>query len=68
MHRRKFMQREAAEYLGWDETYVSKLLSGARVPGLDNAIHLERMTGIPVERWASTELDKDDASVAAKRR
>ena len=63
MHRRRFMQREAAEYLGWDETYVSRILTGARVPGLDNAIHLERMTGIPVEVWASSALDTDEEPV-----
>lgn len=68
MHRRRFMQREAAEYLGWDETYVSRLLSGTRVPGLDNAIHLERMTGIPVEVWASSALDNDSDTVAAESR
>lgn len=68
MHRRRFMQREAAEYLGWDETYVSRLLTGGRVPGLDNAIHLERMTGIPVEVWASSELDTDETAISAKRR
>lgn len=62
------MQTEMAEYLGWDETYVSRILTGARVPGLDNALHLERKTGIPVEVWASSELDKDDDAVVANGR
>jgi len=65
MHRRRFMQMEMADYLGWDETYVSRILTGARVPGLDNAIHLERKTGIPVEVWASSELDNDEVAAVA---
>lgn len=68
MHRRKFMQREAAEYFGWHETYVSQLVNGQRVPGLDNAVHLERLTGIPVEAWASDELDTLAANVGGKSR
>lgn len=51
------MQREAAEHFGWDETYVSQLVNGRRSPGLDNAILIERLTGIPVEAWASSALD-----------
>lgn len=61
MERRGFNQREAAEHFGWDETFVSRLLAdGARhqKPGLDNAIKIERETGIPVEAWVSSELDK----------
>lgn len=64
MHRRRFLQRETAEYLGWDETYVSQLLNARRSPGLDNAVHMERLTGIPVEAWASDELDKLAAATA----
>ena len=58
MHRRRFMQREAAEHFGWHETYISQLLNGARTPGLDNAVTIERETGIPVEAWMSSELAK----------
>lgn len=60
MRRRGFKQADAARYLGVDEPYVSVLLSGKRTPGLDNAVKLERLTGIPVEAWASSELDNDD--------
>lgn len=56
------MQREAAEYFGWHETYVSQILNGHRVPGLDNAVEIERMTGIPVEAWVSSTLDKSAVS------
>ena len=58
MHRRRFMQREAGDFFGWHESYISQLLSGARVPGLDNAVIIERMTGIAVEAWVSSELDR----------
>ena len=71
MIRRRFLQKEAAEYLGIDETFVSQLVNGRRVPGLENAVHLERMTGIPVEAWMSTERGNTDDTVgldAAKSR
>lgn len=65
MRRRGFNQADAARYLQFDEPYVSVLLSGKRTPGLDNAIHLERLTGIPVEAWASSELGEPDQPVTA---
>jgi transcriptional regulator with XRE-family HTH domain len=58
-------QAEAARYLGFDAPYVSVLLSGKRTPGLDNAINLERLTGIPVEAWASSELGDSEVPVGA---
>lgn len=65
MHRRKFFQREAAEYLGVHETFVSQLVNGERTPGLENAITIERLTGIPVEAWLSTASDTTDDRVPA---
>lgn len=65
MHRRRFMQKEAAEHLGFDQTFVSQLVNGARVPGLENAINIERETGIPVEAWLPTERDESDQPVHA---
>lgn len=62
--RRGFMQREAADYFGWHETYISHLLSGSRTPALDNAVHIERMTGIPVEAWVPSEMDKCETVAA----
>lgn len=60
------MQKEAAEYFGYHETYISQLLSGARTPGLENAVHIERMSGIPVEAWASSEQDSEAVPAGAK--
>lgn len=65
MRRRGFNQADAARYLQFDEPYVSVLRSGKRTPGLDNAIHIERLTGIPVEAWASTELDGTNQPTSA---
>jgi transcriptional regulator with XRE-family HTH domain len=65
MHRRRFMQTEAAKYLGFDPTFVSQLVNGARTPGLDNAIKIERATGIPVEAWLSTDRDETVQPVSA---
>lgn len=62
--RAKLNQRKTAEYLGFDETYVSQLLGEKRTPGLDNALLIERMTGIPVEAWASFESDRTETAVA----
>jgi transcriptional regulator with XRE-family HTH domain len=65
MHRRRFLQREAAEHLGFDATFVSQLVNGARVPGLDNAVRIERETGIPVEAWMPSERDETVQPVSA---
>jgi transcriptional regulator with XRE-family HTH domain len=69
MRRRGFKQADAARYLEFDEPYISVLLSAKRTPGLDNAIKLERLTGIPVEAWASSELDNpaEPVSVSASK-
>ena len=53
MRRRGFLQSDAARYLGLPEPTVSKVLSGGDRLGLNRAIHVERLTGIPVEAWAS---------------
>ncbi|MPZ20119.1 MAG: helix-turn-helix domain-containing protein [Luteitalea sp.] len=58
LRRRGFNQADAARYLEYDQPFISQLLSGARSPGLKNAIHLERLTGIPVEAWTANDLDE----------
>ena len=62
MRRRVFNQAETAEHFGWDETTISKILNGVRVPGLENAVKIERETGIPVEAWLPTPADKRRAA------
>lgn len=52
--------RDTAEYFGWDETFISKIVNGTRSPGLQNAIFIERRTGIPVEAWVTSEVDTSE--------
>lgn len=66
-------QRDVAEFFGWDETFIAKLLaddgsSQQRKPGLANAIIIERKTGIPVEAWVSSELDESSEPVSVNGR
>jgi len=70
IRRRGFSQREAAEYLGWEETFISKLVNGERTPGLTNAVKIEDLTGIPTKAWVSSRVDKEEServSVRQKR-
>ena len=57
MDRARLNQRQTAGYFGWDETFISQLVTGKRVPGLPNAIRIERETGIPGEAWVPTDMD-----------
>lgn len=71
MERRRFNQREAAEFLGLNDVHFSQILNNKRQPGLANAIRLEQRTGISVESWALSQLstpDEDVAGVSRKRR
>lgn len=49
--RSKLNQLEAAEVMGFDKTALNHILTGKRTPGLQNALKIERATGIPVEAW-----------------
>lgn len=60
IERRHVNQREAAELLGFGTVFLSQLLNRARKPGLDNAIQIERVTGISVEAWLLTEVSPTD--------
>jgi transcriptional regulator with XRE-family HTH domain len=64
MERREWNQAETAAYFGCDISFISQLINRRRTPGLANAILIERKTGIPVEAWASSELDKSAEPVA----
>jgi transcriptional regulator with XRE-family HTH domain len=66
--RSKINQRQAAELLEVDQTYLSQILSGKRSPGLATAVHFENVTGIAVEAWVAQEAGEqsegDHGSVA----
>jgi plasmid maintenance system antidote protein VapI len=65
MRRRGFTQADAARYLGWDQGNISVVLAGKRTLGLETALRVERLTGIPVEAWSETESDKLEIAVTA---
>lgn len=60
MRRRGFTQADAARFLNFDAASMSNFCAGKRTPGLETALRIERLTGIPVEAWASTDIDNDD--------
>jgi plasmid maintenance system antidote protein VapI len=59
MRRRGFNQADACRFLGFDAASMSNFCAGKRTPGLETALRIERLTGIPVEVWASSELGTD---------
>lgn len=70
MRRRGFTQADMARYFDWDQSFVSVLMSGRRSPGLETAITIERLAGIPVEAWLPTEVGvsaEPIAEIPAKR-
>ena len=69
MRRRGFTQADAARYLELPSPTVCLILKGKDQLGLRRAICVERLTGIPVEAWASqvdddAELESADAANA----
>lgn len=67
MERRGLSNTEAAAHFEWDLTFISKLVNGHRLPGLANAIKIERETGIPVEAWMPSKLDSDGETAGVGR-
>lgn len=53
MQREKLSQREVAQSLGWDSTYVSAIVNGRRRPQLNNAFKIQELTksNVPVDSW-----------------
>lgn len=68
--RSKLNQLEAAQLIGIDPTQLSQILTGKRRPGLDNAVKIERATGIVVEAWVPLTDDEpaEAVSVSAPKR
>ena len=65
IERSKLTQRTAAELLGMHYTFINQILGGSRSPALGTAVRIERVTGIPVEAWMPTEVDKECQPMAA---
>ena len=65
MDRSKLNQTETAQLLGFDAVFLSQILNGHRRPGLDNAITIERVTGISVESWSLNDLRELQVAVVA---
>lgn len=53
--RMRLKQYELADLLGMHEATLSQIFSGVRRPGLDTALRIQRITGIPVDAWSDTE-------------
>lgn len=64
----RYTQVEAAGILGFHEAYMSMIVNGHRAPGRENAVKIERLTGIPVEAWTSTRVDESAERGRGKRR
>lgn len=65
IERSKLNQTEAAAVIGMEKTQLSHILNAKRTPGLQNAVKIERATGIPAEAWLSTEMDETAEAVGA---
>lgn len=50
--------RLAADFLGLDETDLSKYLAGTKTPGLANAALIQERTGIPAVSWVDNQVGK----------
>jgi len=56
-------QREAAAKLDISRPHLAQIVSGAKRPGLDLALRIERLTdgAVPVSSWARREPSEDAA-------
>lgn len=66
--RRGWNQRIAAKQLGIHYTYVNKMVLGHFRPGLQVALRIERLTGIPARDWMATEVDNFKPHTARRAR
>lgn len=49
--KRKILQSEACAILGIDPAAYCALERGRRIPGLERAAHIEKVTGVPPRTW-----------------
>lgn len=61
-------QRQAAVKIGIGHDYLNHIVCGRSKVGLSTALRIERTTGIPVEAWDSTGVDKREPVTIAKAR
>lgn len=57
---------DAAVALGFHFSFISHLLAGRRRPSLNNAVKIERISGIPVAAWAPASFGRSVLSRRAK--
>jgi transcriptional regulator with XRE-family HTH domain len=57
-------QYELADLLQMHNTTLSHVISGKRRPGLDIAVRIEALTGIPVSAWTDSERGKTARRIA----
>lgn len=65
--RSRLKQYELADLLAMHETTLSHVLSGKRRPGLDTALRIEAVTGIPVSSWSDTRVAGMEPQPRARR-
>lgn len=58
--RSRISQKDMAAMFGITDSYLSQVLSGRRRPGLDIAVRIEALTGVPVQSWSDTSLSESD--------
>ncbi len=68
LERSRISQRAAAVLLGCHYTHVSQILSRRRVPGLAQAVAIERVAGIPAGAWVPTGVGTHVGGRSRKRR
>lgn len=69
LRRSRLKQNELADMVGVSAPYLSQIVRGRRKPGLDMALRIEQVTGVPVDSWAATlRGNKDIGKQAAAKR
>ena len=68
IERAHLSQRQAAHLFGMHYTFLNQILSGRKLPGLANAIAIERETGIATRTWMPTTVGKSSAAIASRSR
>jgi len=65
IEKREYTQLKASVLFGISEGYISMILSGGRLPGRNQALRIEELTGIPVRAWSLSADNTSKIAVAA---